>query len=53
MRPIRAFVRIVLFLALCLATIVRMILGFAVLRARGKPHNKTFDIGPTRGLYVS
>ena len=34
MRPIRAFVRIVLFLALCLATIVRMMLGFAVLRAR-------------------
>lgn len=34
MRPIRAFVRIALFLALCLATILRMMLGFAVLRAK-------------------
>lgn len=34
MRPLRAFVRITLFLGLCLATILHMMLGLAVLRAK-------------------
>ena len=49
MRPFRALVRITLWL--CVATILRMVLGFAWLRAK-RTSQKRFASGRTEGLCI-